>query len=195
MIVHLNGWPGVGKETIGRILAGRLQARFIPNHLLHDVAIVCTGVGDPERWSLYEEVREAAYARLRRRPRNETFVMTNALCVGRQREVEAWNHVVDLAIARGCALVPVILTAGFEESLRRLQSPSRMGRKMTDAAALQAALQSDAIQAPRVAETAVIDVTTKAPEEAADVILQHLLALGGDERLRPATAQHRVLGV
>ncbi|WP_284388078.1 hypothetical protein [Devosia yakushimensis] len=39
MIIHLNGWPGVGKLTIGRLLAADLGARFIHNHLLHDVAI------------------------------------------------------------------------------------------------------------------------------------------------------------
>jgi hypothetical protein len=41
LIIHLNGWRGVGKQTIGRALAERIGARFIHNHLLHDVAIVC----------------------------------------------------------------------------------------------------------------------------------------------------------
>lgn len=66
LTVHLNGWPGVGKLTVGRVLAERLGARPIDDHLLHDVAIRCTGLADPGRWPLYEKVRQAAYEALRR---------------------------------------------------------------------------------------------------------------------------------
>jgi broad-specificity NMP kinase len=59
VIVHLNGWPGVGKLTVARLLAPRLQARLIDNHLLHDVAIRCAGIDDRARWPLYETVRAA----------------------------------------------------------------------------------------------------------------------------------------
>src|SRR5262249_61511718 len=47
VIVHLNGWPGVGKQTIGRILAQRINARFIHNHLLHAVGILCAEPDEP----------------------------------------------------------------------------------------------------------------------------------------------------
>ena len=39
MIVHLNGWPGVGKKTIGFELAKNLRARFIHNHLLQYLTV------------------------------------------------------------------------------------------------------------------------------------------------------------
>ena len=109
MIVHLNGWPGVGKLTVATILADRLGARLIDNHLLHDVAIRCAGIDDPARWPLYEAVRAAAYQVLAERPRSEILVMTNALCAGAPRECEAWRHVVDLAEARAAPLVLVLL--------------------------------------------------------------------------------------
>lgn len=60
LILHLNGWPGVGKKTVGALVAGRLGARFVHNHLLHDVSIVCAGIGDPERWPLYGNGRGLA---------------------------------------------------------------------------------------------------------------------------------------
>jgi adenylylsulfate kinase-like enzyme len=62
MIIHLNGWPGAGKKTIGAVLAEMRAARFIHNHVLHDVAIVCAGLNSPARWTLYEQVRAAAYS-------------------------------------------------------------------------------------------------------------------------------------
>ena len=125
MIVHLNGWPGVGKQTTGRALAASLGARFIHNHLLHDVAIVCAGFGDPDRWPLYERIRATAYKALARRPAAEIFVMTNGLCVNAPREREAWAHVVDLAMRRAVPLIPVVLEADTDEICRRGQSGAR----------------------------------------------------------------------
>ena len=93
MIIHINGWPGVGKKTVGEVLAKMLGARFIHNHVLHDVAIACSGLHGHERWDLYEIVRAAAYAALARRPPSEIFVMTNALCKNSPREQAAWVHV------------------------------------------------------------------------------------------------------
>lgn len=192
LIVHLNGWPGVGKLTVGRALAERLGARLIDNHLLHDVAIRCTGLADPGRWPLYEKVRHAAYEALKDRPGAETFVMTNALCTNDARERQAWNHVVDLAIARNAALVPVVLEAGFEENARRLQSPERMGRKLSDPAVLRSFLATDSIQKPDVPDLLVLDVTRLCADQAADAICRHLRSGAGD-RFRPATDRHRKL--
>ncbi len=136
MIIHLNGWPGVGKKTIGSILADRLHARFIHNHLLHDVAIVCTGLNDPDRWILYDAVRQAAYASLSKRPCTEVFVMTNALCKNTPRELKAWRDIVELATSRNVPLVPIVLEATVDELSRRLQSAERIGKKLTDHAEL-----------------------------------------------------------
>ena len=177
MIVHLNGWPGVGKQTIGQVIAKRLGARFIHNHLLHDLAIACAGLDDAARWPLYEQVRSAAYGALRTRPSGEVFVMTNALCAGSARELAAWNQVVDLALARRVPLLPVVLTATAEENERRIRNPGREGRKMTDHAALRDFVAADVIQRPDVPELLVLDVTALAPEEAAEAVVRHLRML------------------
>lgn len=183
MIVHLNGWPGVGKRTIGRVLAERLGARFVHNHVLHDVAIACAGIDDAARWPLYEQVRSAAYAALRERPPGEVFVMTNALCVGSAREQTAWDHVVDLALVRQAPLVPVVLEATAGENERRIQDPGRAGRKMTSPGALWDLVATDMIQRPDRPELLVLDVTVLAPEQAADAVVQHLRVLEAAGRL------------
>lgn len=191
MIVHLNGWPGIGKFTVGRTLAERLGARLVHNHLLHDVAIVCAGLDDPARWPLYEEIRRAAYTVLAHRPRTETFVMTNALCVGSERERQAWDHVVDLAIARSVPLVPVVLEASFDENARRIQSDDRRGRKLVEPDILSDFMKADRIQKLEVSELLTLDVTRLSADQAADKICDHLSALApGLER---ASAKHRRL--
>lgn len=188
MIVHLNGWPGAGKMTIGALLAERLGARFIHNHLLHDVAIACTGLEVPDRWQVYESVRSAAYAALERRPASETFVMTNALCKDNAREEDAWRHVVELAIARQAALVPIVLDLSLEENCRRLQSAERVGKKMTDPDLLRAFVETDEIQKPDVSELLVLDVSALSAEQAADKIHAHIRDVRG--ALQPATERH-----
>lgn len=179
MIVHLNGWPGVGKKTIGTILAARLGARFIHNHLLHDVAIACCGLETDERWDLYDRVRRDAYEALRARPRSEVFVMTNALCDGSPREQEAWSHVLDLAAARQVSLVPVVLETTLAENQRRIVSADRIGRKLTDPRRLAEYLQTDTIQKPNIPGLLVLDVTHLAAADAASAIAEHVMRTEG----------------
>jgi broad-specificity NMP kinase len=188
MIIHLNGWPGSGKKTIGEALSRLMGARFIHNHLLHDVAIVCAGFEGQQRWELYETVRAAAYDALKRQPAAETFVMTNALCNDTPREESAWKHVVALAMARNVPLVPVVLELSADENVRRLESQERVGRKMTDAATLRGWFTTNSIQRPDVPELIVIDVSDMSAEEAARAILDRVDAL--KPQLRPATSQH-----
>lgn len=49
----------MGKKTIGEALSRLLNARFIHNHLLHDVAVVRAALESELRWDLYETVRLA----------------------------------------------------------------------------------------------------------------------------------------
>src|SRR5262249_12543479 len=142
-----------------------------------------------DRWVVYETVRRAAYDALAQRPRSETFVMTNALCKNAPREEEAWRHVVELAIRRKVPLIPVVLEAEADELLRRLQSPDRAGRKMTDPALLRTFLTNDELQRPAVAES--FDVTRLSAEEAASRIAAHIAAVRPG--LKPASELHLML--
>ena len=188
MIIHINGWPGAGKKTIGEVLSRLLGARFIHNHLLHDVAIVCAGLIGERRWELYERVREAAYTALASQPASEIFVMTNALCADTPREELAWKHVVELAMQRGAPLVPVVMELCLEENIRRIQSPQRAGKKETDPEAVKQWRLHHSLQYPNVSELIVVEVSDLNPEEASHAIIARLDRLRPS--LQPATAQH-----
>jgi broad-specificity NMP kinase len=192
MIIHVNGWPGTGKQTIGHELATRIGARLVHNHLLHDVAIVCCGRTTPERWDLFEAVRAAAYSYLRRLPSSETLVMTNALCERSEREQLAWRHVVDLAIDRNVTLIPVVLNVELTKNIRRLQSSERPASKLKDPDVLRGYLLIDTIQRPDVPELLVMDATALSPQDAASRIIQHVEKVG--EWAMPATKKHLNMG-
>ena len=191
MIVHINGWPGVGKYTIGKELSKKLGARFIHNHLLHDISFACAGRGDEDRWPLYEKVRLAAYDVLERRPASETFVMTNALCYGVDKEVEAWSKVVDLAISRSALLIPVILRADTETIARRVSSNNRLDMKLKDPVYLREMVSKYSLQVPDVPEVVEVEVSKSSAEEAADEILFRVKEAA--KSAKPASAQHKLL--
>jgi hypothetical protein len=72
--------------------------------------------------------------------------------------------------------------------LRRVQSEERIGKKLTDPAALQRYFETDTLQYPDVPETLVLDATGLDPDEAATVIQQSLLRNGSG--YLPATSRH-----
>ncbi len=138
MIIHLNGWPGVGKLTVGRALARQLRGRLVDNHTLHNVAFATCDFGSEERWAVYYAVRDIAYARIRNMPAEETIVMTNAFVSGVKRDEEGWAAINRLVIDRGDTLVAVTLTCSREENMARLRSDERLNnRKLVDTAALE----------------------------------------------------------
>jgi hypothetical protein len=164
---------------------GQAKARSAQRWLASSVRgsstiIYCTtlrslaGFDSPERWPLYERIRAAVYDSLLGRPPSEVFVLTNALCSANLREVEAWRHVVDLAIARQVPLIPVILEIEPAENVRRLQSADRIGRKLTDPAVLRSYFDQERLLCPDVPETCTFDVTRLSPEEAAALIKAHV---------------------
>ena len=104
------------------------------------------------------------------------------------RELEAWRYVVELATSRQVPLVPLILELDIEGNIRRLQNVDRVGKKLTDPAALLSYLAADTIQYPDVPETFVLDVTRLEPMEAAARVQQYVERVRAI--LRPATQQH-----
>jgi hypothetical protein len=72
--------------------------------------------------------------------------------------------------------------------MRRVQSPERSGRKMTDAVLLKEMMQRHALQRPAVPELIELDASACSPAEAAEAIQARLAALM--PALRPATYRH-----
>jgi thymidylate kinase len=171
VIIHINGWPGVGKLTVAREVARKLGARMLDNHTLHDVAIRLCDRGTEEYWRLYYQVREVAYGWIRTMPRDEIIVMTNALLAESEREREAWDAVKRLAADRSDTLVAVILECSLEENVRRVGSEDRRHRKMIDPEPLIEWRSKYTLLADGAARSLTIDNSSRSPDQVADEIV------------------------
>ncbi|ANM09398.1 MULTISPECIES: AAA family ATPase [unclassified Rhizobium] len=173
-IVHINGWPGTGKLTVGRLLAKSLGARLVDNHMLLNPAEALFGRSNPLHASLREQVRRAVFDHAARADPAESFVFTDALADDEHdRAMFSWYP--DLAAARGADLVAVLLDCAPEENARRLVSPGRSeALKLTDPARLQQLRATYKLLRGLAEHTVEIDTTKLSPEETAARILAQI---------------------
>lgn len=172
MIVELNGLAGVGKLTIGRILARSLGARLIDNHTLYDPAFATTDFGTPEFRDTVRAVRDISFARAASLPADTVIVLTVA--PGRDRGWgNEWQRAIRrLADVRGVALLGVHLHCASAELARRIADPSRADtRKLTDPTVLADGTER-AVLLDHCDRTFDLDVTALSAADAASMIQQ-----------------------
>ncbi len=137
MIVELSGHAGVGKFTIGRILAELLGAKLLDNHTIYNPAFAITEFRSPEFYETVRAVREVAFARAAQLPPNVPLILTTAPGTNRTWGAEWQSAIRALADRRSCKLLAVHLVCGIDEHRRRLETPERtLLQKLTDMEAL-----------------------------------------------------------
>ncbi|MBX5174651.1 AAA family ATPase [Rhizobium sp. NZLR1b] len=173
-IVHINGWPGTGKLTVGRLLAERLGARLIDNHTLLNPAEALFSRSDPLHASLRGQIRQAFFDHAVRADPAESFVFTDALSDDADDSaVFSWYR--DLAAARGVNLVAILIDCAPEENARRLASPGRSeALKLTDTATLQRLRANYKLLRGLAERTVEIDTTGLSPEHTMARILEDI---------------------
>jgi predicted kinase len=129
MIIHINGHPGVGKLTVGRLVAEALGGRLLDNHSIYNVAFALTEFKSRAYFETLRAVREIAFARVRELPAEVPVVMTNAHFTDSEWGNENWDAVIELARARGSELFVVVLDCSAEENARRIQGAERAGKR------------------------------------------------------------------
>lgn len=173
MIVHLNGWPGVGKLTVARALVARLGGHLLDNHTIYNVAFSLTEFGSPEFFATVRAVRDIAYDRVLELPAGVPVTVTNALWESSAWGQENWDLLLDLAKRRGCAFHAVTLTCSDAVRFARTANPERaLLRKVTDPTKLRPNLPKPLeAGADRVLR---LDTTDRPPEDCADQIFRWL---------------------
>ena len=127
MLINLNGWPGAGKLTVGRVLAKELGGRLLDNHTILNVASALAEQGSQQFYDLARAVRSAAFDCILKLPATAPIVLTNVVARGGTSGFleENWQAIINLAELRGCDLYSVILVCSGEENARRVVAEAR----------------------------------------------------------------------
>jgi hypothetical protein len=185
-IVHLIGFPGVGKFTIAGQIARLAQERgdrfvVMDNHLTSNVIFAVMEVDGvkplPQQvWDHVGGVREAVYRAIEElSPRDWSFVFTNVLTEDHPDDVAAPERLARLAEARGGPYVPVRVHCDRDELRRRVVNETRRERmKWVDADAVTAFAEGRQLVVLDGRTPFDIDVTETAAVDAAAQILDHV---------------------
>ena len=176
--IYLIGFAGCGKLTIAKAIQKRMDCILVDNHLINNVIF---SLIDPDGktklpdkvWENVRQVRSAVFDTIRNLAKlGRTFVFTNELLEGEERDSQVFAEVAALAHARNALFVPVRLTISPEELARRVVSPERAGQfKEIDPEASLTKARTRQILRPQGFSPLEIDVTATSAEEVAEQII------------------------
>lgn len=124
MIVVLNGYPGVGKLTIGRELARLLSGRLLDIHTVYNLAFALTEFKSDEFKATVEKVEALGHELIGKLPAAVPVVLTTVLAGDDPWGYAEWERMVQLGRSRPPFCV-VHVTCTLEENMRRNQSEGR----------------------------------------------------------------------
>jgi hypothetical protein len=182
LVLHINGWPGCGKLTIGRLVAERLGARFVDNHALLNPAEALFERNNPLHRELRYKIRETFFAYAARLAPDASIVFTDALADD-PGDAATFDEYRTFAGARSSRLISAVLDCDLDENLRRLARPGRAEqRKLTRAAVLEDLRAKYRLLKPDDVERIDLDVTHLSADAAAAALLERLQPVGWAER-------------
>lgn len=186
-LVHLLGYPGVGKRTIGAALVAavpRDDHRFVmvDNHLtsVSVLAALDTDTGgrvDDRVWRHVHDVRTPVLQAIEElAPPGWSYVFTNYLAV--EKPSPTLDRLRRLAEVRGMTYVPVVLHCDEPEQRRRVVGADRAARrKWTDPDLVVEDVARRTLVRPASPHLLDLDVTELAPDAAAARVLGHVRAV------------------
>lgn len=180
MIIHINGFPGVGKLTVGKLLAAQLGGRLLDNHSIYNVALALTEFKSPPYYETLRAVRAIAYQRVLELPAGVPVVLTNAHMSDSDWGNECWDAVIELARTRGVPLFIVVMECSPEENARRIQGLDREEkRKPRDPGMFRGNIEGRPLLDRGGDHLLRLDVTHLPAEEAARQIAAWVLGRAG----------------
>jgi tRNA uridine 5-carbamoylmethylation protein Kti12 len=159
MIIVLNGYPGVGKLTIGTALTSLLNARMLDIHTVYNLAFALSDFGTPTFWDTIEQVENIAYDLIEKLPLDQPIIFTTVLTDKSVREREEWAKLVKLGQTRPPFCV-VHIGCDLDENIRRIQSPERSQKRKPRIAEMAKRNQSEAEPLAGLSEQHLLQIDT-----------------------------------
>jgi hypothetical protein len=168
MIIVLNGYPGVGKLTIGQELISRISGRLLDIHSVYNIAFALTEFKSPEFIATVEKIETIAHDLILALPSDVPVVLTTVLAGASDWGDAEWQRIVRLGHERSPLLV-VHIHCDLDENIRRIESAGRGAkRKPRDAEmARRNQAQGKILAGGDEANLLRLDVTGLSPVEAA----------------------------
>ncbi|MDX8352037.1 AAA family ATPase [Cognatiyoonia sp. IB215182] len=179
MLIVLNGYPGVGKLTIGQILAERLQGRLLDNHTVYNPAFALTTFKSPAFYDAVRAMQVLTDDLIGRLDARIPLVLTETLAGSAPWGDECWKRIEKLGRIRGPFYV-VHLLCDPEENVRRIQEPGRESkRKPRDAEmALRNHKDGYRLYGDDAKNLLRLDVTDLSPDKAATEVHNWIASQG-----------------
>ncbi|MDX8349067.1 AAA family ATPase [Cognatiyoonia sp. IB215446] len=128
MLIVLNGYPGVGKLTIGQIVAERLSGRLLDNHTVYNPAFALTAFKSPAFYAAARAMQALTDDLIDRLDADTPLVLTETLAGSGPWGDECWSRIEKLGQIRGPFYV-VHLLCDLEENMRRIEEPGRASKR------------------------------------------------------------------
>ena len=174
MLLNINGWPGAGKLTVGRIVAHKLNGRLLDNHTILNVASAVTKQGTPQYYETTRAVRRIVFDSILKLPVHTPVVLTNVVARGGRSGFleENWQAILELAERRSCKLYSATLLCSPEENARRVVSEERvLKKKIQDTAVLADVIRTRVLFNKGATYSESFDNTNLTADECADQVL------------------------
>jgi predicted kinase len=177
--ICLVGFPGVGKLTIARALSRSIEATVVDNHWINDPILRLLPKANsavPEAvWPQVAKVRSAVLETIATlASQGSNFIFTYAGSNEDDADRAAFEEYRNVAMRRSSRFIAVRLLCSEEELVRRIQSPERRGRKLTDPGEAIENFRNFSPLDPNTPDSLTLDVTHLSADEAAARILDHL---------------------
>ncbi len=128
MIIVLNGYPGVGKLTIGQELVSKFSGRLLDVHSVYNIAFALTEFKSPEFIETVEKIETIAHDMIRKLPAEVPVVLTTVLTGGSEWGNAEWSRIVRLGGERP-PLAVVHLHCDLDENIRRIKAGGRAAKR------------------------------------------------------------------
>lgn len=185
-LILINGYPGVGKYTIAKLLHNALgsNSTFIHNHLLIDPVEAIYPGRTPAHYALRKQFRDVTFDALIKDPNPQLSILITISLAANNDDIDVMHEHLKIARERLIAVYWINLTCNDDEHKTRMVSDERKyggTSKCTDptvldeikttegAALLTIGDVTDAIQSLTV-EFLQLDTSGKLPKECADII-------------------------
>ena len=181
-IAFFNGYPGMGKRTVGCHLAHRLDGVLVDNQLINRPLLELfrwdgKSLLPPEIWQRVTPIREAVLGTIEDlAPPSNSYVFTSVLTDDEESRAHL-DSVRSLSRRRGSLFLSVLLTCDVEAQVSRIDNPDRIAlRKGSDPEGYRR--WRPTLLEPPADELLRLDTTSTAPETHAQAVLDVLLERG-----------------